>query len=863
MHSSFPGYTDLFISPVTGRLSGFDNLDMGYTYIGGKNGFIPTFKLIDLRIDVNWLQDFRNIISRLPFVLTKSNKNIESFFPNAQVLEYLQGNRRMLRVNLDGELELADPMVDYVLFDEDGNLNIQGGRVINVSDPVNPLDAANKEYVDAHSGGATELTATGEVFGYKAAADTVINLSLSNQISVKNGTMLWVNGDYDFSSFSFGLMGVLENQWDNSLKIGAYNSTSTTTSNFIWFQVLSNSLGVATDLNFRNGGYLTPSSIFLNYNIPNNLLSIYTQLSMNNNKITNLSNPTSSQDAATKSYVDGINVGVTSITAGTGLSANGIGGGTITNSGTLAIRNTGVTSGNYAFPTQVQVDATGRVVTITSGSEHVASISVSGNNLIKTGTTVNPILELNSYITASHLEIANGGDITFNSAAGGVFDGSGATQVLVPAGNTASRFAFPQQGSLRVNTETGNFEYCYDNATWSVAGSGSSSSEINISGSVIGSGTTGTTPVNVSFNKDQYMNVNSASATGYYGFNFIDSAISSTKRIYRNTITAPVTGTGSQNSSIVNVYANGDTAGTVYYNQQSWQETFDLGGSYSLYYAPLTGGPLFLFNTTFNSLTNQLSTTFGGNCTVTGTLKINSNMDANNRNIINLADPVNPQDAVNLRSLTSFAAPRGSFIIKTVGAGLFSLPAGINSFKVTLVGGGGAGAGSVGGMNSGAGGGAGATVIGYFATAGMCSYVVGAGGSGVVNAAGNNGSATTFTYGAITLTAGGGGGGSLGTSTISNGGLGGVASGGSNTGSLTHFVHLNGGGGGAGANIANIPGGHGGNSSLGGGAPGVNSTAQAVDGLAGSPNTGGGGGGTVHNGYGGGAGGSGVIIIDY
>lgn len=53
-------------------------------------------------------------------------------------------------VYLDGSLDITSTT---------GSLNLSGGRVTGISDPVDPNDAANKAYVDAHSGGGG--TATG------------------------------------------------------------------------------------------------------------------------------------------------------------------------------------------------------------------------------------------------------------------------------------------------------------------------------------------------------------------------------------------------------------------------------------------------------------------------------------------------------------------------------------------------------------------------------------------------------------------------------------------------------------------------------------------------------------------------------
>jgi len=124
-------------------------------------------------------------------------------------------------------------------------------------------------------------------------------------------------------------------------------------------------------------------------------------------------------------------------------------------------------------------------------------------------------------------------------------------------------------------------------------------------------------------------------------------------------------------------------------------------------------------------------------------------------------------------------------------SGSFTVPAS-GKFKVTIIGGGGSGSsynsGSI-GSGSGAGGG---TVIKWFsgATPGATATVtIGSGGTGVSNAAGNNGGNSTFALsGFSTLTAGGGGGGITYLSqfastggTASNGDINSPGSGGTNT----------------------------------------------------------------------------------
>jgi hypothetical protein len=187
--------------------------------------------------------------------------------------------------------------------------------------------------------------------------------------------------------------------------------------------------------------------------------------------------------------------------------------------------------------------------------------------------------------------------------------------------------------------------------------------------------------------------------------------------------------------------------------------------------------------------------------------------------------------------------PHGSQTI-TSGSGNFTVPAGVYSIKVTLIGGGGGGGGNVNvALRSGGGGGSGGRTFGFLSVVPgqSIAYSCGAGGAGgsAGNNAGSTGSNTTFT--GIT-TANGGLGGSGSTTGLGRGGGGG-------TGTETGFPGHTGVGGIGGAGGG--PGGLGGNGANG-------SVGQ-------SPGGGGGGGGNASTGaaYAGGDGGSGAVIVEW
>jgi len=105
------GYTDPFISPMSGLLSVtqlLPDLDRGYIWMGDEeNRPIETFKLIDLTIDVKFMQRQWSALSQVPFVL---NRPVTSL-PKAQALSQLDDG---ILKNVQGILEIAVAGEDYL-----------------------------------------------------------------------------------------------------------------------------------------------------------------------------------------------------------------------------------------------------------------------------------------------------------------------------------------------------------------------------------------------------------------------------------------------------------------------------------------------------------------------------------------------------------------------------------------------------------------------------------------------------------------------------------------------------------------------------------------------------------------------------
>lgn len=191
-----------------------------------------------------------------------------------------------------------------------------------------------------------------------------------------------------------------------------------------------------------------------------------------------------------------------------------------------------------------------------------------------------------------------------------------------------------------------------------------------------------------------------------------------------------------------------------------------------------------------------------------------------------------------------------------VANGTFTIPAGVIATKVTVIGGGGAGGGAS-ASNTGAGGGSGGIAIKWLSAltpGNTLAVTIGAGGTGVSNASGNNGSASSIASGTQTIstvTANGGIGGQASTSPGPGGGAL-ISTGGdiNGAGAPAQFV-----------TVASGFGGAGGATMFGGAGGFVGSTSAGAGAVA---NTGSGGGGAgVGATNAGGAGAAGIVIFEW
>ena len=133
-----------------------------------------------------------------------------------------------------------------------------------------------------------------------------------------------------------------------------------------------------------------------------------TQLDLNSQaRITNLVDPTSTQDAATKTYVDTAVAGSGSGTVTSVATGGGLTGGTITSTGTLSHANTSsqgdVNNSGNTYIQDVVLDTYGHVTSLTSATTTLLTLGYTGATNANYITNNNQLTNGTGYITASSL----------------------------------------------------------------------------------------------------------------------------------------------------------------------------------------------------------------------------------------------------------------------------------------------------------------------------------------------------------------------------------------------------------------------------------------------------------------------------
>jgi hypothetical protein len=188
------------------------------------------------------------------------------------------GNLRGTHININGS------SMGSIIWEQ---LDMGANKITNLGTPTNAGDAANKSYVDTHGGGSSLFD--------KDVGNNWIKVHDQNYSLVPNAT----GSGYTYNNL--GGPGIGE-QWADCFLLGTLHAD------------MGADLG--GDLDMNNNDILSVGDISSLGTIQGSILNINASsagniiagnLSMGGSKITNLGTPTSTTDAATKSYVDGHN----------------------------------------------------------------------------------------------------------------------------------------------------------------------------------------------------------------------------------------------------------------------------------------------------------------------------------------------------------------------------------------------------------------------------------------------------------------------------------------------------------------------------------------------------------------------------
>lgn len=190
------------------------------------------------------------------------------------------------------------------------NLDINNKRIINVSDPVNPQDVATKAFVQAS---IPTISVYGAVIG-TIDSQGVINTSLSQYIPISGSFINFNWPDMGSYSSPYSLYNYLPNAdpapiFNISSQTGSAGTNSLRRWSMQFSQGSAASIGYEFALSFYHSliaGDHTITPLRIVYSIPDDQPRMYLKaiLDMYNYKIVNLPNPTASDHAANKGYID-------------------------------------------------------------------------------------------------------------------------------------------------------------------------------------------------------------------------------------------------------------------------------------------------------------------------------------------------------------------------------------------------------------------------------------------------------------------------------------------------------------------------------------------------------------------------------
>lgn len=186
------------------------------------------------------------------------------------------------------------------------NMDAGTAKITNMGDPTSAQDAATKAYVDTQ---LLTLDTIGEL------SDVTITSVTDNEVMAYDSTSsLWIN--QTASEAGLATSGDLTTHTSDTsnphsvtasqVGINSTDDVSEGAINIYWTQTrFDNALALKTTDNLTEGSlnlYYDNATVLANR--LDQFASPTTDLSINSNKLTNVTDPTSAQDVATKNYVD-------------------------------------------------------------------------------------------------------------------------------------------------------------------------------------------------------------------------------------------------------------------------------------------------------------------------------------------------------------------------------------------------------------------------------------------------------------------------------------------------------------------------------------------------------------------------------
>lgn len=345
------------------------------------------------------------------------------------------------------------------------NSLLSKNKKVDISLPITKMSWTDIEVEDPITLTFVQATSTTNekmVIGYNGGGGQ--NIDIPYAVNLIYGTLNNING-------SFGGFNSSAKNYSVKVKTSYHHKIDGSKSSISILNRYDNGYIIQNETNIND------ECIFKLQNIENNIITDLLSYDQTNSsfkfiKPLEVPAPTLAKHPATKEYVDSIPIGggVSQIIAGTGLS-----GGTITTTGTIAIANTAVVSGDYRLA-NLSVNPQGQLTNVSNGSPSTTTnraIAVWGN------TIGNSLLNTNVTIDTSGNMTSNGAS-TFLSQQVNNADGVGSLNLI--SGNYSLQVRL--NGALTNNRlwflpTTNNNGFFKNNGLGTITWSALSSSDIN------------------------------------------------------------------------------------------------------------------------------------------------------------------------------------------------------------------------------------------------------------------------------------------------------------------------------------------------------------------------------------------------